>query len=233
MFFSNAQISDKELWEREYTAGHVIPSTTRNEPSKALMLFAEILDYSKFRRVLDVGAGNGRNAIYLARKGCEVHCVDFSTAALRNLRDRVQSSNLSPKIRVYEHSLLQTLPFQNGVFDAIIDSYTFCHFFGESRRRYLSEIHRVAASSAYFIVSVFPPEDGYYATMPKSSTPDESYITDPSNGIRKQLYNEDELETLLSSYFKVIYSSLLRFDDVVLDKTYVRRILTLVCQRIH
>ncbi len=56
----------------------VIPSSTRMLPSKALVLFSEILGFKNLHNVLDAGCGIGRNSIYLAQKGCEIHAVDFS-----------------------------------------------------------------------------------------------------------------------------------------------------------
>ena len=40
------------------------------------------------RRALDVGCGNGRDAIYLAKKGWEVTAVDLEERAIRKARER-------------------------------------------------------------------------------------------------------------------------------------------------
>ena len=61
------ETGDAYLWDREYSDLKVIPSSTRQLPSKPLVLFAEILDFRKMRKVLDAGCGIGRNAIYLAQ----------------------------------------------------------------------------------------------------------------------------------------------------------------------
>ena len=137
----------RKLWDREYQELKIIPSTTRRSPSKAVLLYAEILDYSRFRTVLDCGCGNGRNAIYLASKGCNVHCIDFAPAALEILRQRVEGTELQDRIKIYERSLLERFPFPNDHFDFVLDSYTFCHFLGDERLPYLREISRVVRTS--------------------------------------------------------------------------------------
>lgn len=39
-------------------------------------------------RALDLGCGDGKNAVYLAERGWQVHCIDVSEQALRRLRQR-------------------------------------------------------------------------------------------------------------------------------------------------
>jgi len=47
--------------------------------------------------VLDIGAGQGRNALYLARKGFKVTGVDISKAAIAELSARAKEENLRIK----------------------------------------------------------------------------------------------------------------------------------------
>ena len=55
----------RQLWDREYSELRVIPSTSfRAAPSKALLLYEKLVDYSRLTPVLDAGCGNGRNSIY-------------------------------------------------------------------------------------------------------------------------------------------------------------------------
>jgi SAM-dependent methyltransferase len=43
-------------------------------------------------RVLELGCGNGRNAIYLAGRGCTVDAVDFSAQAIGWARERAEAA---------------------------------------------------------------------------------------------------------------------------------------------
>jgi SAM-dependent methyltransferase len=81
-----AATAQAEIWDREYRQIRSIPSSTRRVPSKALLLLEQLLDLNKARIVLDAGCGNGRNAVYLAAKGCNVVAVDFSSAALATVK---------------------------------------------------------------------------------------------------------------------------------------------------
>ena len=56
----------------------------------------EDLSFFKSRKtILDVASGDGRNAIYLARLGFEVHAIDFSMEALRRLNHFAQAEKLN------------------------------------------------------------------------------------------------------------------------------------------
>lgn len=46
-------------------------------------------------RVLELGCGNGRNAVYLARQGCEVDAVDISGEAIAWARELAAAKNVS------------------------------------------------------------------------------------------------------------------------------------------
>jgi methylase of polypeptide subunit release factors len=82
-------IVPKESWEKELSQKHAIPSSTRAEPAKALVLYAELLGLGSPLKVLDAGSGNGRNTVYLAQRGCEVTAVDFCDFALNETQRRV------------------------------------------------------------------------------------------------------------------------------------------------
>jgi 2-polyprenyl-3-methyl-5-hydroxy-6-metoxy-1,4-benzoquinol methylase len=41
-------------------------------------------------RVLELGCGNGSNAVYMASQGCSVDAVDFSEAAITWAKDRAK-----------------------------------------------------------------------------------------------------------------------------------------------
>ena len=56
----------------------------------------EDLPYFKFKKtILDAACGDGRNAVFLARLGFEVHAVDFSPEALKRLNYFSQEEKLN------------------------------------------------------------------------------------------------------------------------------------------
>ncbi len=73
---------DRDIWEERYAARcaeRAGSGTPDDAPSEFLVTHAGLLR----GRVLDVAAGAGRHAIYLARRGCIVEAFDISFAGLR------------------------------------------------------------------------------------------------------------------------------------------------------
>ena len=92
-------------------------------------------------RVLDVGAGQGRNALFLARRGHPVDCIDASAVAVQQLRERASKEHLpvrafpvafetySPDVEYYPvillFGLIQELPRDSiGALMERIDAWT-------------------------------------------------------------------------------------------------------------
>ena len=95
---------DKEwLWTVE--ANHfVVQETSGLVPGKAL----------------DLAAGEGRNAVWLAKQGWDVTAVDFSGVALARASDLAAHENVS--IRTVEADLHEYLP-EVGAFDLVVLAY--------------------------------------------------------------------------------------------------------------
>ena len=57
----------------------------------------KLIEYSQFISkgpVLDLGMGNGRNALFFAKMGFEVDCVDLSKTWVKRCRERASAENL-------------------------------------------------------------------------------------------------------------------------------------------
>ena len=65
---------------------------------------SRILDYQESGSVLDIGAGDGRNALFLASKGFNVKAVDISEVGLEKLQGFAVQQNLSVEREVVDLS---------------------------------------------------------------------------------------------------------------------------------
>src|SRR4051794_32545673 len=88
------------------------------------------------RKVLDLGCGTGRHALWLAKQGADVTAVDFSEGMLAEARRKPGAE----AIRFLVHDLHRSLPFAPTSFDRVVSGLVLEHlddlggFFREARR---------------------------------------------------------------------------------------------------
>ncbi len=222
MAHDTLQFVPREVWDMEYSSVKAIPSSTREEPAKALVLFADLMGLFAPKRVLDAGCGNGRNAVFLAGRGCNVTAVDFSQEALKETKRRAHFAGVEANVGVLEHFIGDPLPIRPGFFDAALDCYTFCHFLSEQAgRRFWSEVARVVRPKGQILSIVFSLEDEYYAQFLQDAG-NGHLVIDPSNKVSKKLYSEAGIKAYFSQMFTYRFFAKFEFLDLVRGEEYRR-----------
>lgn len=88
----------------------------------------QLLELKPGRRVLDVAAGRGSSAIFLARHfGCEVVGVDYGPEMVSAATAQAEAAGLRDRVRFVQGDAEQ-LRFPNAAFDAVICECAFCTF---------------------------------------------------------------------------------------------------------
>ncbi len=225
----HASWGDSHLWDQEYAESKVIPSSTRDIPAKALQQYSELLDFGQYSPVLDIGCGNGRNAIYLAGKGCNGIAVDASGVAIRIAQDAANRAKVADKITMLNTALAKEWPFRDGQFALALDSYVFCHILEENDRiAFRRELRRITRPGGIAYTAAFAVDDEYYASFSEANVSSSMMVCDPVNGLAKRLYTPSEYAKFFSAEFSVHYQTQFYFYDVVLGRRYRRSVLTLL-----
>jgi len=81
--------ADSQRWNDRYAAGNPNPEFV---PDDLLVQHAQL--FGNCGVALDVACGVGHNALYLARRGCEVFAIDASLTALRYCRRAARAEYL-------------------------------------------------------------------------------------------------------------------------------------------
>ena len=100
---------DRQRWEDRYAAG----AAGREAPSEFLVTQAALLH----GRALDLAAGAGRNALFLARRGLRVDAVDRARTGLQLAQSAARAEGLD--LRVVQADL-ESFPLPRSSYDAII-----------------------------------------------------------------------------------------------------------------
>jgi SAM-dependent methyltransferase len=110
-------------------------------------------------RVLDLGCGPGRNALYLASLGFEVTAVDLSPAAIAWAEERAHEAGATVQFRCAD--AFATADTESaGSYDLIYDSGCFHHLPPHRRISYLALIDRVLAPGGHLALTCYRFDDG-------------------------------------------------------------------------
>ena len=127
-----------------------------NAPDENLASYFED-GHMKRGRVLELGCGPGRNAIYLADQGCEVDAVDVSMQAIQWAKERARDSGL--EINFLRQSIFD-LQIETSTYDIIYDSGCFHHIPPHRRMGYIELVRNALKPGGLFGLVCFAPEGG-------------------------------------------------------------------------
>ena len=97
---------------------------------------------NKLVKVLELGCGTGANLWFVAREGLEVHGLDGSQAAIEKTRNRLDKEVPGWCGKVFVGDMID-LPYENDVFDAVIDIEAVTHNKFENSKSIYKEALRV------------------------------------------------------------------------------------------
>jgi 2-polyprenyl-3-methyl-5-hydroxy-6-metoxy-1,4-benzoquinol methylase len=104
----------QELWNSKFSREEFLYGLEVNDFIKENAHFIP-----KEARVLCLGEGEGRNAIYFAKKGCHVEALDASDIGLKKLHKEAAAQNVAVTTR---HTLIENWQAY-GEYDAIVSTY--------------------------------------------------------------------------------------------------------------
>lgn len=144
--------NQSKIWNKEYSNPKLVSNNI--EPQAFALRFFRYLRKKKMKwqdmRVLDLGTGNGRNAIHLARLGANVTGIDVSDVAIGFAKKNIAGEDLIIDFRVA--NMGEKCDFVDDQFNVIIDATSSNSLNETEREVYLSEVYRVLASGGYFFV---------------------------------------------------------------------------------
>jgi SAM-dependent methyltransferase len=149
--------AQQERWDSAYARR---PQLHGPEPSAAARRAAELFGAAGIDDVLELGAGHGRDALFLARQGFSVHATDFSETALDQLRLEAQREGLDDRVTAALHDVRDPLPPADATVNAVFANLLLNMAFAPSELRSLvAEIHRVLCPGGLFVYAVWSTDD--------------------------------------------------------------------------
>ncbi|GAA2275973.1 MULTISPECIES: class I SAM-dependent methyltransferase [Kitasatospora] len=148
----------QEHWQRTYT-DH--PGMYGDRPSEAARYAAGAFRAAGARRVLELGAGHGRDALHFAASGFTVQATDFSPVALAQLAERAEAAGLSVGCAVQD--VREPLALPDASVDAVFAHMLLCMALSTAEIRALvAEVRRVLRPGGTFVYTVRHTGDAHF-----------------------------------------------------------------------
>ncbi len=195
------------FWDNEYTnAEHLALSENESEDlakfTRWLLRQHDTEHLSKTNSAVDLGCGNGRNLIFLARQfGVSGVGYDSSSAAIKEAKRLAEGLPLSFDTR----SIAEIIPLPDDSQSLALDMMS-SHFLPhEARIQLRDEIFRVLRPGGFLFMKTFLRDEDLHTERLIKERPgkeDGTYIH-PIIGVAEHAYFEEELVDFLSERFIV------------------------------
>jgi cyclopropane fatty-acyl-phospholipid synthase-like methyltransferase len=145
----------RAFWDERFAAPEYIFG---REPNRFLVSQAAL--FRPGMQVLDVAAGEGRNAVWLAQRGCQVTAIDISPVAVEKARRLAAEAGVSAAFGVEDVRARDWAP---DAFDAAIT--IFIQFAAPSERAALFEgMRRTLRAGGVLVMQGYTPKQLEYGT---------------------------------------------------------------------
>ena len=186
-------------FEKVYTSNNGA-TWTREEPHEELV---KLIKNERIMpcKTLEVGCGEGRDAIYLASRGFDVTAIDISETAIEKARENAKKAGVNIQFKVLNLNNLNEL---NEKFDFIIEwAIMHCIPF-EKRKNYVKQVSEVLNENGkYFSIcfNIQSPIFGNVGERIREGT--------RAPGIKIYFTPQEEIEDLFKEYFNIKISKVI------------------------
>ena len=156
---------DKEIlnqqsqhWESNFSSK---PEMFGLNPSIAAKKALKIFKIEKIHKVVELGAGLGRDTIYFAKNSIHVEALDYSPSGIKIINQKINQNNFSNLVNTKILDVRKTLPFEDNSIDGFYSHMLYCMALTTSDLENLNkEIHRILKPGGINIYTVRHTNDG-------------------------------------------------------------------------
>ena len=133
------------------------------EPSKAAINTLKTFKEKNIKKIVEVGAGLGRDTLFFAKKSIHVSALDYSSTAIKIINKKILEHKLSNLVSTKIFDVRKKLPFENNSIEACFSHMLYCMALSTTELKYLnSEICRILKPGGINIYTVRNTSDDDY-----------------------------------------------------------------------
>lgn len=141
------------MWDERYSDTDYVYGTTPNAFLAGVVGHIKCdSNHSQRAKVLSLGEGEGRNAVFLAEHGCVVTAVDASRVGLSKAEKLAKARGVVVKVI---HSDLAHLEIEPGAWDCIVS--IFCHVPSQLRKALHRKVVNGLRPGGVFVLEAYTP----------------------------------------------------------------------------
>ena len=133
------------------------------EPSIAAVNTLKIFKEKKIKKIVELGAGLGRDTIFFAKNSIKITALDYSPAAIKIINKKALENKLSSSISTKIFDIRKKLPFKDNSIEACFSHMLYCMALSTNDFKNLNnEICRIIKPGGINIYTVRHLGDGDY-----------------------------------------------------------------------
>jgi 2-polyprenyl-3-methyl-5-hydroxy-6-metoxy-1,4-benzoquinol methylase len=194
-------------------------------PNATLVEYASLVPEGK---VLDLGMGEGGNALFFAKRGYDVHGVDISATAVSRALEHARASSLHLNGEVAD---ITDLTFQPNSYSLIIAAMVLQFFTKAVSEQIIERIRTGLKPSGIVFIAVFSTEDPSYERLRHSTVatePTTFYVQKWESYVH--YFTRDEILEQFAT-FNLIYSAQIKQLDLTHDEPHYHGIIVYIGQK--
>ena len=186
-----------QYWEKNFLSK---PEMFGLDPSKAAITTLKTFEGEKIKKIVEFGAGLGRDTIFFAKNSIHVSALDYSPTAIKTINKKILGSLLSNFISTKVFDVRKKLPFEDNSVEACFSHMLYCMALTNFDLENLNkEILRILKPGGINIYTVRHTGDGDYKNG--IHIEEDLYKND---GIIVHFFSKEKIFQLSNGY-KVLY----------------------------
>ena len=131
------------------------------DPSEAAINTLKNFKEENIKKIVELGAGLGRDTLFFAKNLINVEALDYSPAAIKIINKKSLEHKLSNLISTQIFDVRKKLPFEDNSIEACFSHMLYCMALSTAELQYLnSEICRILKPGGFNIYTVRHIDDG-------------------------------------------------------------------------